>query len=45
MAEVMEAQKKAMYGEVREISREDYVREVNQAGEGIFVVLHVYKDG
>jgi len=37
------AQKKACYGDVREISREDYVREVNKAGEGIWVILLVYK--
>jgi len=34
---------KARYGDVREISREDYVREVNKAGEGIWVILLVYK--
>jgi len=37
------AQQKAKYGDVREISREDYVREVNKAGEGIWVILLVYK--
>jgi len=34
---------KARYGDVREISREDYVREVNKAGEGVWVILLVYK--
>ena len=33
------------FGEVREISAVDYVAEVNKAGEGIFVVLHLYKQG
>jgi len=37
------AKQKARYGDVREISRDDYVREVNQAGEGIWVILLVYK--
>jgi len=37
------ARQKACYGDVREISREDYVREVNQAGEGVWVILLVYK--
>ena len=33
------------FGEVREISAQDYVAEVNKAGDGIFVVLHLYKQG
>jgi len=37
------AKLKACYGDVREISREDYVREVNKAGEGVWVILLVYK--
>jgi len=37
------AQQKARYGDVREISRDEYVREVNQAGEGVWVILLVYK--
>lgn len=43
LQEMKQAQAKARYGDVREISREDYVREVNQAGEGVWVVLLVYK--
>lgn len=43
MEEMKAAQQKARYGDVHEISREDYVREVNQAGEGIWVILLVYK--
>jgi len=35
----------AKYGEVREISAEDYVEQVNRAGDGIWVVLHLYKQG
>ena len=32
-------------GQVREISAEDYVEQVNRAGDGIWVVLHLYKQG
>jgi hypothetical protein len=35
---------RAKYGSVKEISKVDYVTEVNQAGEGVWVVLHVYKN-
>ena len=45
MAEMREVQIKSKYGEVREISKSDYVHEVNKAGEGIWVVLHIYKNG
>ncbi|XP_052102975.1 phosducin-like protein 3 [Mytilus californianus] len=44
MAEMREASMKAKYGCVKEISKVDYVTEVNQAGEGVWVVLHVYKN-
>ncbi len=44
MAEMMEAQKLARFGDVREISKEDWVREVNKAGDGVWVVIHVYKN-
>ncbi|XP_064597361.1 phosducin-like protein 3 [Liolophura sinensis] len=37
-------QLKARYGDVVEISKADYVQEVNKAGEGVWVVIHVYKD-
>ena len=45
MAELMAIQKKAKYGSVREISAIDYVDEVNKAGDGVWVVLHLYKSG
>lgn len=38
-------QMKSNYGDVREISAVDYVQEVNKAGEGVWVVLHLYKQG
>lgn len=33
------------FGQVLEISAQDYVQEVNKAGEGVWVVLHLYKQG
>lgn len=45
IAEMQELANKSKYGEVREISAEDYVQEVNNAGEDIWVVLHLYKAG
>ena len=44
MVEMKEASMRAKYGSVKEISKVDYVTEVNQAGEGVWVVLHVYKN-
>jgi len=34
---------RARYGDVREITAQDYVQEVNKAGEGVWVVLHLYQ--
>ncbi|XP_076363282.1 viral IAP-associated factor isoform X2 [Tachypleus tridentatus] len=45
IAEMKEAAMKAKFGDVREISAEDYLEQVNKAGEGIWVVLHLYKSG
>ncbi|XP_076660351.1 viral IAP-associated factor [Halictus rubicundus] len=45
IAEMKELASKSKYGEVKEISGEDYVQEVNNAGEDIWVVLHLYKSG
>lgn len=45
IAELKSAASKAKYGSVLEISACDYVKEVNQAGEGVYVVLHLYKQG
>ncbi|XP_042885025.1 phosducin-like protein 3 [Penaeus japonicus] len=33
------------FGEVLEISAQDYVEKVNNAGSGIWVILHLYKQG
>lgn len=45
MAEMKALQAKSNYGDVREISAQDYVDQVNKAGEGVWVVLHLYKQG
>lgn len=45
IAEMKAEASKACYGEVREISAEDYVQAVNKAGEGVWVILHLYKQG
>lgn len=33
------------FGTVIEITGQDYVQEINKAGEGVWVVLHLYKQG
>jgi len=33
------------FGQVRQITGQEYVSEVNKAGDGIWVVLHLYRDG
>lgn len=45
LAEMKAAQMKNKFGEVMEISGKDYVQEVTKAGKGIWVVLHLYKQG
>ncbi|KAL0127353.1 hypothetical protein PUN28_005570 [Cardiocondyla obscurior] len=45
IAEMKELANKSKYGGVQEISAEDYVKEVNNAGEDIWVILHLYKSG
>ena len=44
IAEMQENVKKSQYGDVREITKTDYVDQVNKAGDGIWVVLHIYKN-
>lgn len=44
LAQIKEVQARSLFGDVREISRTDYVTEVNKAGKGIWVVLHVYRN-
>lgn len=45
IAEMKELASKSKYGEVREILAKDYVQEVNNAGDDIWVILHLYKPG
>eukprot|EP00092_Neocalanus_flemingeri_P029878 GFUD01032443.1.p1 GENE.GFUD01032443.1~~GFUD01032443.1.p1 ORF type:complete len:238 (+),score=80.40 GFUD01032443.1:288-1001(+) len=45
IAEMKALSAKSKFGDVREITAIDYVNEVNKAGEGIFVVLHLYMQG
>ncbi|ERL90690.1 hypothetical protein D910_08037 [Dendroctonus ponderosae] len=45
IAEMKALMEKSKFGYVGEISAQDYVNEVNRAGEGIWVVLHLYKQG
>ncbi|KAJ6647247.1 Viral IAP-associated factor like [Pseudolycoriella hygida] len=45
IAEMKALAEKQKFGSVREISGQDYVEEVNKAGDGIYVVLHLYKQG
>ena len=45
IAEIQALATKDKYGSVVEISAQDYVQEVNQAGEGIWVILNLYKPG
>ena len=43
MAEILARQKKEVYGSLREITGVYYVDEVNKAGQGVWVVLHLYQ--
>ena len=45
LLELQEKASRARFGEVIEISAVDYVKEVNQAGADIWVVLYLYKSG
>jgi len=45
IAEMKALQEKSKFGAVREITAVDYVQEVNKAGDDIFVVLHLYRQG
>jgi len=45
LQEMKQDMAKKKYGQVLEISAQDYVLEVNKAGEGVWVILHLYKQG
>lgn len=45
LAQWQAAQIKNKFGEVMEISGQDYVQEVTKAGKDLWVILHLYKQG
>ena len=45
MAEMMAQQKQVSFGSVLEISKADWVDQVNKAGESGWVIVHVYTEG
>lgn len=45
ISEMKALAEKSKFGSVGEISGKDYIQEVNNAGEGIWVVLHLYQRG
>jgi len=45
LLELQEKAARARFGEVIEISAVDYVKEINQAGTDLWVVLYLYKSG
>ncbi|GFQ66653.1 phosducin-like protein 3 [Trichonephila clavata] len=45
LQEMKEQAAKEIFGDVRDISAVDYVEQVNNAGPGVWVVLHLYKQG
>ena len=36
---------RAKFGSVVEITAHEYVKQVNEAGDGVWVALHLYKQG
>lgn len=45
LREMKEFASRPHYGQVREFSRQDYIKEVNQAPKGVYVVIHLYIAG
>ncbi|XP_065185526.1 phosducin-like protein 3 [Sycon ciliatum] len=45
LAEMRLLSQQARFGSVSEITAHEYVQEVNKAGKGVYVVLHLYKQG
>jgi len=45
LLELKEKASRSRFGEVIEISAIDYIKEVNEAGADIWVVLYLYKSG
>lgn len=45
IAEMKRMSEKPRFGDVMEVSGQDYVQEVNRAGDDIWVIIHLYKQG
>uniref|UniRef100_A0A0X3Q6K0 Phosducin-like protein 3 n=1 Tax=Schistocephalus solidus TaxID=70667 RepID=A0A0X3Q6K0_SCHSO len=45
MAEMRQAAARAKFGSVREVTKTDWVNEINQAGKGVYVVVHITRQG
>lgn len=45
IAELKEQARKDVFGEVIEISGQDFINQINKAGSGIWVVLLLHKQG
>lgn len=45
IAELKAQAQKNVFGDVIEISGQDFVKQINKAGDGIWVVLLLYKQG
>lgn len=45
IAEIKALAERSKFGTVVEISAQDYVQQVNKAGDGVWVVLHLYRQG
>ncbi len=45
LSELKEKAKRNIFGTVKEITKPDYIREVNEAQKGHFVFIHLYYDG
>ncbi|GAB6019864.1 hypothetical protein CHUAL_001403 [Chamberlinius hualienensis] len=43
--QIRSEQEKSKFGELREITGVDYINEVTKAGDGVWVVLHLYQHG
>ena len=42
--QLKQAQKKAKFGTMEQITRGGFVQQVTNAGEDVYVVVHLYKD-
>nr|VZI16042.1 unnamed protein product [Spirometra erinaceieuropaei] len=45
LAEMRQAAARAKFGTVLEVTKADWVREINEAGKGVYVVVHIARKG